>query len=57
MNFRTLDEHKQQNPNGKGLGLSICKQIIEQMGGNIRVESEPGEGSSFILTLKAKSVS
>ena len=25
MNFRTLDEHKMQNPNGKGLGLSICK--------------------------------
>jgi len=36
---------------GTGLGLTICKEMIERHGGNIRAESEPGKGSSFIFTL------
>jgi PAS domain S-box-containing protein len=36
---------------GTGLGLYITKQIIEAHGGNIRVASKPGEGSTFSLTL------
>ncbi len=36
---------------GSGLGLYICKGIAEAHGGDVRVESVPGEGSSFIVSL------
>lgn len=38
---------------GTGLGLAISKTIVEMMRGGIRVESEPGRGSSFIFTVQA----
>lgn len=38
---------------GSGLGLALCKQLVEAMGGQIVVSSTPGMGSSFIVRLQA----
>ncbi len=49
--FQQAESNTTRKYGGTGLGLTITKQLIELMGGSIRVKSKKGEGSSFFFTL------
>ena len=49
--FQRLDETRNRNVEGTGLGLNITRQLAGMMGGNVTVESEYGKGSVFTATM------
>ncbi|HJQ35579.1 MAG TPA: two-component regulator propeller domain-containing protein [Thermoanaerobaculia bacterium] len=52
--FRQAHGAKGERPQGTGLGLALVKRFVEMHHGTIRVESRPGEGSTFIVILPRK---
>lgn len=51
--FRQVSEGYNRNFEGAGLGLTITKKFVEKMGGNITLQSNPGEGSVFTVNFPA----
>ena len=43
--------HSNDECQGTGIGLALCRKIVDHHGGDIWVDSEPGEGTTFYLTL------
>jgi signal transduction histidine kinase len=49
--FRQVDGSLRRAANGAGVGLALCKRLVEQLGGEIAVQSSPGVGTVFVITL------
>ncbi len=52
--FNLSERLHPQEYEGTGLGLNICKKILDKFGGNIRVESRLGEGTTFCFSIPQK---
>lgn len=48
--------HKKHEYSGTGIGLAICRRIVERHAGNIHASSSPGEGATFVVTLPRKQI-
>jgi signal transduction histidine kinase/DNA-binding response OmpR family regulator/HPt (histidine-containing phosphotransfer) domain-containing protein/HAMP domain-containing protein len=49
--FMQADTSTTRKHGGTGLGLTICRRLVEMMGGQVWLESEPGAGSTFLFTV------
>jgi two-component system phosphate regulon sensor histidine kinase PhoR len=54
--FYRVDRSRSRETGGTGLGLAIVKHVVQRHGGELRIESRPGEGSTFAIELPAARV-
>ena len=52
--FKQVPDTQSERPKGTGLGLPICNEIVQYLGGHMSLESELGNGSTFSFTLPSK---
>jgi two-component system sensor histidine kinase HydH len=50
---RAFDDFYTTKSSGTGLGLSVVRRLVSDLGGTLRVETAPGQGSRFIVELPA----
>ncbi|AVR47490.1 histidine kinase [Christiangramia fulva] len=52
--FTTLDATDRQGNPGSGIGLATVKKLVESMGGEVKIDSTPGKGSTFTFSIKRR---